>query len=78
MMKTLLLNMPPLSHVGLIQKKATLQLIGSTNIVKIKTHMNWILNLLPTLNIQGERGLPGHLGMPGQPGRSISGPKVNK
>lgn len=34
--------------------------------------------VLQTLNFQGERGIPGQQGMPGLPGRSISGPKVIK
>lgn len=79
MMNTLLLKMYATPTQLLINTKISpLQVVGSTSFVKIKTSMNWILSLLPTLNFQGERGIPGQQGMPGQPGRSISGPKVNK
>lgn len=37
-----------------------------------------MLNNLPALTMQGERGIPGQQGVPGQPGRSIPGPKVDQ
>ena len=33
-----------------------------------------VFTFLPSL--QGEPGVPGHLGMPGPPGRAVPGPKV--